>query len=218
MFDSLPAYRGGEAADGTWRLYRRDIWCQLFFGCISASMLLAPRLSFKSELFDSELFKGEASRVRCSPRKLPPSLLSGRMSFSDAHLHLDLICRRISEGRGLARQLASAVREHEISEAEFRLLWLLSETDQANFEQSRLIEGLGISSAQVSALVEKLRYQQFLTPVIDSKDRRRKYWKMTASGRKRFKAILATVRQKSRHWVFLDRSHEHSHSPREDAA
>ncbi len=149
---------------------------------------------------------------------MPPPRLFDKMSILDDHLHLDTICRRIATGRHLTRQLAAAVREFEMSEAEFRLLWLLRETEQAKLEQGLLVEGIGSSSAQVSALVEKLRVQQVITPVTDSRDRRRKLWRLTASGRGRFESIFAKVEPRCRHWVLLEPSHENSHSPREDAA
>jgi len=136
------------------------------------------------------------------------------MPISDKHLPLDKICRRIADGRRLARQLALVVREHALSEAEFRLLWLLRETAQASLEQSELVQGLGISSAQVSALVEKLRVQQILALSTDEKDRRRKLWQLTASGREHFESVIQTVE-----WcVFPAVSDISSRSFREDAA
>lgn len=143
-----------------------------------------------------------------------PSMLSGKMPISDKHLHLDKTCRRIADGRRLARLLASEVREYAMSEAEFRLLWLLRETAQASLEQSELVKGLGISSAQVSALVEKLRAQQIIAPDTDEKDRRRKLWQLTASGREWFESVIETVELH----VFPAAIDISSRSFREDAA
>jgi len=140
------------------------------------------------------------------------------MPFPDNHSSLDTLCRRIADGRRLARRLALALREHELGEAEFRLLWLLLKTERASLEQSLLVEELGLSPAQVSALVERLRSQKMIAPVVASKDRRRKLWQLTASGRKNFAAIIATVERTSREGTTSESIASSSRSPREDAA
>jgi len=136
------------------------------------------------------------------------------MPFPNNYLPLGTICRRVAEGRRLARQLALVVREHAMNETEFRLLWLLRETEGEILEQSTLVEELGISPAQVSALVEKLRSQQILDSGTDRNDRRRKLWQLTASSRENFEAVIASVESR----LFSVDSEIGSHSQRKDAA
>jgi len=140
------------------------------------------------------------------------------MPFSDNLQHLDTICQRIADGRRWARLLASAVREYGMSEAEFRLLWLLCEVEQTRLEQSRLVERLRVSPAQVSALVEKLRLQQMITPVADGKDRRRKLWQLTVHGQTSFAAVITTVERISHDWAISESITGDPRSPLEDAA
>jgi len=138
------------------------------------------------------------------------------MSFPDDNQRLDAICRQIAVGRNLARQLATAVREYELSETEFRLLWMLCELS-TSIEQSMLATILGTSPAQVSAIVEKLRTQKMIASITDSNDRRRQLWRLTSSGKQRFESIIAAVGLLSRDWAL--RSSETSlRSHGEDAA
>ena len=56
----------------------------------------------------------------------------------------------------------------------------------AKLDQKVLSTELGISTAQVSALVEKLRGRQIIDPVVDEVDRRRQLWRLTDNGRRFF--------------------------------
>lgn len=140
------------------------------------------------------------------------------MSLFDNPLHFDAICRRIADGRRLARLLAAALFDYSLSEAGFRLLWLLRETGQSSLEQSTLVERLGISPAQVSALVEKLRSQQIIALVADGNDRRRKHWQLTASGREFLESVCKSVGLIFRDWSGSKTSDADVHASREDAA
>jgi DNA-binding MarR family transcriptional regulator len=144
------------------------------------------------------------------------------MSFPDDNQRLESACRLIATGRNIARQLAAAVREFQLSETEFRLLWLLrersSDSDDASTEQSTLAQHLGISPAQVSAIVEKLRTRQMVVSAADANDRRRQVWKLTSSGCKRFESICVTVRLISRGWILPEPTDVRLRSQREDAA
>jgi len=123
------------------------------------------------------------------------------VSFALKHPRLEAMCRSIAAGRTLARQLAVALRDYQLSEAEFRLLWLLSEVTERGTEQNVLAKRLGLSPAQVSATVEKLRGQQVIALVVDPADRRRKLWQLTPSGSKRLQPILAALELAACNWV-----------------
>ena len=139
------------------------------------------------------------------------------MSADENLRHLDTICRHIATGRGLARRLGVAVREFQLSEAEFRSLWLLHEqvklAKQTGLTQNSLAHHLGISPAQVSAIVEKLRSRQFINTIADDHDRRRQRLRLTSLGSKQFESVVAAVSLLSRAWPLPN-----SPSPREDAA
>jgi len=130
------------------------------------------------------------------------------MTTVDEYGRLDTACLIIATGRSLARQLTVALGEHQLSEAEFRLLWRLyaysADVHQRTFEQSALAEPLGISPAQVSAIVEKLRRQEFISSVAHASDRRRRLWRLTAEGRLRFEWICKRVGRLSSSWRFFE--------------
>ncbi len=117
---------------------------------------------------------------------------------------LDVVCRHITIGRTLAHQLASALREYSISEAEFRVLWQLRVAElnrEPAPQQSSLSTRLRISPAQVSAIVEKLRTQGIITASESSRDRRRRQWQLAPAGRQRFDAIYEVLNELSREWL-----------------
>ncbi|MGI9428133.1 MAG: MarR family winged helix-turn-helix transcriptional regulator [Bythopirellula sp.] len=106
---------------------------------------------------------------------------------------LDTICQQIALGRQLAQRLAKALRGRAVLEVEFRLLWLLSRQAARRIEQRSLAQQLGVSPAQVSSVVDKLRRQQFIESIPDETDRRRQHWQLTRSGQQQFQAIVAEV-------------------------
>ncbi len=126
------------------------------------------------------------------------------MSLSNEADGLDVVCRQITIGRTLARQLARALRDYAISEAEFRVLWLLRVAEMNREpapQQSSLSDRLRISPAQVSAIVEKLRTQGIITAIESSRDRRRRQWQLAPPGRQRFDAIHEVLNELSREWL-----------------
>ena len=122
---------------------------------------------------------------------------------------LDTICQQISQGRQLARQLTLVLRGQSLNEVDFRVLWLLSRQGSMRLEQRGIAEQLGVSPAQVSTLVEKLRRQNLIDPHINDGDPRRQHWQLTSLGRERFGAAVAIVE----HFLTLQ-----PHSQQEEAA
>jgi DNA-binding MarR family transcriptional regulator len=106
---------------------------------------------------------------------------------------LDTICQQIALGRQMAQRLAKALRGRTLLEVEFRLLWQLSRQAATRTEQRRLAQQLGVSPAQVSAVVDKLRRQQLIESIADHTDRRRQHWQLTRAGYQQFRAIVAEV-------------------------
>lgn len=70
------------------------------------------------------------------------------------------------------------------------MLWACREAPPAGFSQSQLAATLGISAAQVSGLVERLRRSGLLASRRAEADRRRQHWCLTPTGRARLEAIL----------------------------
>ena len=131
---------------------------------------------------------------------------------------LDTICQHISLGRQLARQLAGALRGLAVNETEFRLLWLLSQQAAAGLEQRRLAEQLGVSPAQVSSVVEKLRSQQLIEPIINRADRRRQHWQLTPVGQHQLQLTVVEVESRIGHTDSEQTTGTGGRSSRKDAA
>ncbi len=85
-----------------------------------------------------------------------------------------------------------------LSEPEFRLLWLLfpaaesAAAAEPALDQTALARRLAVSTAQVSALVERLRAAGCIA-VAPASDRRRQLWRLTPAGRAAVLAIMAAV-------------------------
>lgn len=108
------------------------------------------------------------------------------LNRSDTH-RVDTLCQLIAAGRTAARQLASALQSRQVSEGEFRLLWLLRQIRQTSCSsdsasQAELAAQLGQSTAQVSGSVEQLRAQGVIALIPSAGDRRRQSWELTAAG------------------------------------
>ena len=99
------------------------------------------------------------------------------------------------------------VRRFALSEAEFRLLWQLHRYEDprnrwgpshpsANgpaLDQTSLRAELALSPAQISALIERLRAQGWITRKVDPGDRRRQLMQLTEQGHNQLKKVLAHI-------------------------
>lgn len=81
------------------------------------------------------------------------------------------------------RSLQRLISDLGPSESEWVLLWVCSEAPAEGMPQVAFAESLGISPAQVSALVERLRERGRLESNRCPQDRRRRLWRLTDSGR-----------------------------------
>lgn len=73
--------------------------------------------------------------------------------------------------------------ELEPSESEWVLLWVCSEAPTEGMAQVAFAGALGVSPAQVSVNVERLREQGWLESNRCANDRRRRLWRLTDAGR-----------------------------------
>jgi DNA-binding MarR family transcriptional regulator len=85
-----------------------------------------------------------------------------------------------------ARQLRRALATHTsacgVSDTEFLLLWSCAQHVEG-ISQSELAAAIGVSPAQLSGLVERLRQRGWLDAQRSREDRRRQCWRLTDEGR-----------------------------------
>jgi len=81
--------------------------------------------------------------------------------------------------RQLRRRLAEVASTIELSDAELLVLWFCHGGGQVQVE---LAAAIGISPAQMSGLVERLRLRELVAMHRSATDRRRQVWRTTAAG------------------------------------
>lgn len=111
---------------------------------------------------------------------------------------IEAACRSAAEGKLAARTIAAWLDGLDISEPEFRLLWLLAgavdpSLTAASLDQAELAERLVVSPAQVSGAVERLRHMGLLERAANQGDRRRQLWRITAAGDALLRRIVNQV-------------------------
>ena len=142
---------------------------------------------------------------------------------NSGNLHaLAALCDSIAVGKRLARCLATALRDQPNNEADFRLLWLLSQTsnaaDNQGIEQRKIADHLGLSPAQVSALVERVRVKNQIELVPCSHDRRRQFWRLTEAGKNLFRTVCDELANLAFDWMETERGRMRRTRCWEDAA
>ncbi|WP_254507400.1 MarR family winged helix-turn-helix transcriptional regulator [Anatilimnocola floriformis] len=104
---------------------------------------------------------------------------------------LQLVLQVGATARTVRRQLAGQIASSELSEQEFLVLWLCDDAGVAHRGQGELAEAVGVSPAQMSGLVERLRTRDLLKFERCGNDRRRQVWQLTSAG----ESLLADVCQ-----------------------
>lgn len=121
----------------------------------------------------------------------------GKLTTLTARAFIDAACQQVVAGKLAARQLADWIANRGVTEAEFRLLWLLfgspSKQSHAELEQSELVERLAASPAHVSGAVERLRLVGLIEVGSSANDRRRQQWRLTAAGVDLVGAVITAV-------------------------
>jgi DNA-binding MarR family transcriptional regulator len=95
--------------------------------------------------------------------------------------------------RRLRQQLFAAALPHDLSEAQWQLLWLFDAHAQAASSQNDLAQSLGVSPAQVSSVVEQLRHKGLVAGQRSLADRRRQCWQLTAAGEASLRQMAARL-------------------------
>jgi DNA-binding MarR family transcriptional regulator len=131
------------------------------------------------------------------PRRSRDGLNSPNASEPQAPARIDAMCRGIVAGKLATRELGALVRPVGLGEAEFRLLWALSncgsDVTSTPAAQSGLADKLAVSPAQISGLVERLRSQGYIETGSAGGDRRRQVWRLTGTGQQAIAKVLNVV-------------------------
>ncbi len=104
------------------------------------------------------------------------------MNRKDLQARLQLVLQLGAAARAVRRQLADKIAPSELSEQEFLVLWLCDDASHAHRGQGELAETVGVSPAQMSGLVERLRSRDLLKFERCGSDRRRQVWQLTSNG------------------------------------
>ena len=127
---------------------------------------------------------------------------------------LQAACEQIASGRSASRQIAAMVRHVGLSETEFRLLRKLHRYPAPRYrsglshpsknrpalDQTSLRTELGLSAAQISMLVERMRIRGWIAREIAPEDRRRQWWRLTEEGRALLEKALAHMAANHYRW------------------
>jgi DNA-binding MarR family transcriptional regulator len=104
---------------------------------------------------------------------------------------LNLIQAAGTAGRHLRRWLSDRLARFELTDSEFQVLWLCSHSRPCGgWVQGELADAAGISPAQTSILVEKLRQRGLMAMKRSTIDRRRAVWQLLTQG----EDLLARIR------------------------
>ncbi len=78
--------------------------------------------------------------------------------------------------------LIDRLRGWGIGDHDFWVLWLCDRAAPEGVAQHKLADAAGVSEAQMSGVVERLRQHGLLIGCRSGPDRRRQYWRLTAAG------------------------------------
>jgi DNA-binding MarR family transcriptional regulator len=87
------------------------------------------------------------------------------------------------------------LRSWDLRDTEFWVLWHCGRCAPNGVVQHELAAAAGVSEAQMSGLVERLRQHGLLMGCRSEPDRRRQYWRLTAAGNDRLTRIRAVLGQ-----------------------
>ncbi len=139
----------------------------------------------------------------CTPQAVPldAGLDFASSSSVSAAEQIDAACQMVATGRIVANQLAAHAKSFDLSETEFRLLWLLrticnqqpASQPPKLPNQKAMCERLGLSPAQISAVVERLRKESLIVGQASPADRRQNVWQLTSSGQTLLEAVVTKL-------------------------
>ena len=93
-------------------------------------------------------------------------------------------------GRDLRRCLSDAASVAGLSDSELLTVWLCLDDEGRGMVQGELAAALGVSPAQMSGIVERLRQRGLIEMQRQALDRRRQLWRGTASAKVTFAQMI----------------------------
>lgn len=118
---------------------------------------------------------------------------TNRPTDEDVRWFLDVATATWGLGKHLRRTLNDLLAEQGISEEDFLVLALLS-GHPAGLSQIEVATTAGISTAQTSGLVERLKNRGWLVATRDPNDRRRQVWRLQPSGAEQLNTCQVSLR------------------------
>jgi DNA-binding MarR family transcriptional regulator len=108
---------------------------------------------------------------------------------------VSVTCRSAADGRRAIRALGEWSSRFELSEPEFQILWCLKSTSGDGCDQTTISRQLACSPAQISATVERMRAEGWITQQNSPGDRRRRLWQLSPTGQKLLAEMLRAADQ-----------------------
>ncbi|HJQ79202.1 MAG TPA: MarR family winged helix-turn-helix transcriptional regulator [Lacipirellulaceae bacterium] len=108
---------------------------------------------------------------------------------------ISFTCRSAADGRRAIRALGEWSGRFELSEPEFQILWYLKSASGDGCDQTTIARQLACSPAQISATVERMRAEEWITQKNALGDRRRRLWQLSANGEKLLAQMLGAADQ-----------------------
>jgi DNA-binding MarR family transcriptional regulator len=120
----------------------------------------------------------------------PPDAANGDPHDSPAEQLVRLVYWTSRAGRHLRRCLGEAAGFAALTDSELLTIWLCLDDEGGGMVQGELATALGVSPAQMSGIVERLRQRGLIEMHRQALDRRRQLWRGTAAAKELF-ALLA---------------------------
>jgi len=102
--------------------------------------------------------------------------------------------------RLLRARLIERLGVRGLGDGDFWVLWLCSLAAPNGFVQHELAASAGVSPAQMSGLVERLRQRGLLAGCRGDRDRRRQYWRLTPAGEDLLREIQTEIAGEFETW------------------
>lgn len=134
--------------------------------------------------------------IRAASRSAPPCATPGL----DGGAAMELVYETACCHRLLRRWLNERLSGWGLSDVDFWVLWLCHRAAPDGVVQHELAAAVGVSAAQMSGLVERLRQHGLLAGCRGDPDRRRQYWRLTTAGCGLLDQIQAQIGEWTNGW------------------
>lgn len=134
--------------------------------------------------------------IRSASRNEPSSAPLDSAGAAALELAYEIACCQ----RLLRAGLTDRLRSWGISDNDFWVLWLCARSAPDGVVQQELAAAVGVSTAQMSGLVERLRQHGLLAGCRCHRDRRRQYWRLTTAGEQLLAEIQTEIGERTSGW------------------